>query len=264
MRMDVEPSDGFRKLNFLISNPPFPPETFANLLTLYCKHQYYDLAADVLAENSHLTFKFLSSELYEFLDATLMVQTAPEEAYRKFDDLSKKHIETLRGLTKNIQDARLQRDNEMIKKSLKQYDEALERYIPVLMAQAKIYWDRDHSPMVERIFRQCAQRDADPAPSHHRTPPPRPEPADWETDDASRLAQRPAQHPSEHGRSAEFCSEHEAWKLNVAHVFFLQETKYKEAIRCAPRPAPLPPSSLLVPRSSRSCPTPARADEAVR
>jgi len=185
MRMDTEPATGFRKLNFLINNPPFPPETFANLLLLYCKHQYYDLAADVLAENAHLTYKFLSSELYEFLDATLMVQTAPEEAYRKFDDLSKKHIDSLRGLTKNIQDARLQRDNDMIKRSLKQYDEALERYIPVLMAQAKIYWDREHYPMVERIFRQ----------------------------------------------SAEFCSEHELWKLNVAHVFFLQETKFKEAIR---------------------------------
>merc|ERR1711998_733762 len=101
--------------------------TFANLLLLYCKHQYYDLAADVLAENAHLTYRFLSSDLYEFLDATLMVQTAPAEAYRKFDDLSKKHIDSLRALTKNIRDARLQRDNEMIKRSLKLYDEALER-----------------------------------------------------------------------------------------------------------------------------------------
>ena len=114
-----------------------------------------------------------------------MVQTAPEEAYRKFDDLSKKHIDALRGLTKNIQDARLQRDNELIKRTLKLYDDALERYIPVLMAQARIYWDMEHYPMVEKIFRQ----------------------------------------------SAEFCSEHELWKLNVAHVFFLQETKFKEAIR---------------------------------
>ena len=33
------------------------------------------------------------------------------------------------------QDARLARDNEVIKASLKKYDEELERYIPVLMAQ---------------------------------------------------------------------------------------------------------------------------------
>ena len=130
MSMEAEPSQGFRKLNFLVNNPPCPPETFPNLLLLYCKHQYYDLAADGLAENAHLTYEYLTGELYEFLDATLMVQTAPAEAYRKFDDLSKKHIDALRGLTKNIQDARLNRDNEAIKKSLKSYDDALERYIP--------------------------------------------------------------------------------------------------------------------------------------
>ena len=31
-------------------------------------------------------------------------------------------------------------------------------------------------------------------------------------------------------QSAEFCSEHEVWKLNVAHVFFLQD-KFSDAIR---------------------------------
>ena len=32
-------------------------------------------------------------------------------------------------------------------------------------------------------------------------------------------------------QSAEFCADHEIWKLNVAHVFYVQENKYKEAIR---------------------------------
>merc|ERR1719281_1745413 len=31
-------------------------------------------------------------------------------------------------------------------------------------------------------------------------------------------------------QSAEFCSEHDVWKLNVAHTFFMQQNKYKEAI----------------------------------
>lgn len=185
VHMDDDPSTGFRKLNFLLSNPPFPPETFGNLLLLHCKFGYYDLAADILAENTHLTYKFLSTELFEYLDASIMVQTSPEEAYRKYDDLTNKHIDQLRKLTKSIQDARISRDNDTIKQSLKEYDEALERYIPVLMAMAKIYWDRENYPMVERLFRQ----------------------------------------------SAEFCSEHDVWKLNVAHVFFMQETKFKEAIR---------------------------------
>jgi tetratricopeptide repeat protein 30 len=183
--MEENPSDGFRKLNFLLSNNPCPPVTFGNLLLLYCKYEYYDLAADVLAENAHLTFKHLDGELYEFLEAVIMQQTSPAEAYRKFDELSNKHIDYLRKLTKQVQDARLARDNDGVKRAIKDYDDALERYIPVLMALAKIYWDREHYQMVEKIFRQ----------------------------------------------SAEFCSEHDTWRLNVAHTFFMQETKFKEAIR---------------------------------
>ncbi len=49
-------------------------------------------------------------------------------------------------------------------------------YIPVLMAQAKIYWEKEDYAQVETIFR----------------------------------------------KSVEFCSEHDVWKLNVAHVLFMQ------------------------------------------
>lgn len=62
INMDSDPTGGFKKLNFLLQSPPFPPETFANLLLLYCKptHGFYDLAADVLAENPQYASKFLS------------------------------------------------------------------------------------------------------------------------------------------------------------------------------------------------------------
>eukprot|EP00756_Hemistasia_phaeocysticola_P032202 Hpha_TRINITY_DN16397_c1_g11::TRINITY_DN16397_c1_g11_i1::g.62579::m.62579/K19683/TTC30, DYF1; tetratricopeptide repeat protein 30 len=185
VNMSDDPTSGFQKLKFLVQNPPFPPETFQNLLLFYCKYGYFDLAADVLAENAHLSFKFLAQPLYDFLDGLITQQTSPAEAYRKFDLLSAKHVETLRRLTKQIQDAKQEQNTEGVKKALKEYDEALEEYMPVLMAQARIYWDIENYAYVERIFRQ----------------------------------------------SAEFCSEHEVWKLNVAHVFYMQETKYVEAIR---------------------------------
>lgn len=57
------------------------------------------------------------------------------------------------------------------------------RYIPVLMAQAKIYWDMENYQQVEKVFR----------------------------------------------KSVEFCNDHDIWKLNVAHVLFMQENKFKEA-----------------------------------
>jgi tetratricopeptide repeat protein 30 len=138
-----------------------------------------------LAENAHLTFQYMSPELYEFLDASIMVQTSPEEAFRKYDVLTAKHIEALRKHTKAIQDARLAHDNEGVKAALKQYDDTLERYVPVLMCMARIYWERENYAQVEKIFRQAA----------------------------------------------EFASEHDCWKLNFAHVFFMQEGKYREAIR---------------------------------
>ncbi len=100
--MDGDPTGGFKKLNFLIQNPPFPPEAFANLLLLYCKYEYFDLAADILAENADLTYKFISQEDFEYIDALILSNASPEEAYRKFDILANKNIDSLRKITKNI------------------------------------------------------------------------------------------------------------------------------------------------------------------
>lgn len=83
------------------------------------------------------------------------------------------------------------RDNDAIKKAINEYDDALEAYIPGLMAMGAIYWDMEHYSAVEKIFRQ----------------------------------------------SAEFCSEHETWKLNVAHTFFMQVrcSKFDSIRMCARR-----------------------------
>ncbi|KAM5324731.1 intraflagellar transport protein 70B-like [Glossophaga mutica] len=184
MNMDTRPTEGFEKLQFLLQQNPFPPETFGNLLLLYCKYEYFDLAADVLAENAHLTYKFLTPYLYDFLDAMITCQTAPEEAFIRLDGLAGTLTEQLRRLTIQVQEARHSRDDEAAKKAVNAYNDILEKYIPVLMAQAKIYWNLENYPVVEKIFR----------------------------------------------KSVEFCSDHDVWKLNVAHVLFMQENKYKEAI----------------------------------
>ncbi|XP_051478762.1 tetratricopeptide repeat protein 30B-like [Apus apus] len=183
MNMDSQPTEGFEKLQFLLLQSPCPPETFGNLLLLYCKHQYYDLAADVLAENSRLTYKLLTPYLYNFLDAIITCQTAPEEAFHKLDDAAGTLTEQLRKLAKQVQEARQNWDEEAVKKAVSEHSETLDKYVPVLMAQAKIYWDMKNYTMVEKIFH----------------------------------------------KSVEFCNEHEVWKLNVAHVLFMQN-KYKEAI----------------------------------
>ena len=87
-------------------------------------------------------------------------------------------------MTKQVKDARANHEEDYVKKFVNDYDSAVEKYIPVLMAQAKIYWDMENYLMVEKIFR----------------------------------------------KSIEFCNEHDVWKLNVAHVLFMQESKFKESI----------------------------------
>ncbi|XP_063221805.1 intraflagellar transport protein 70A isoform X2 [Bacillus rossius redtenbacheri] len=183
MNMEARPMEGFEKLQFLLQQNPFPPETFGNLLLLYCKYEYYDFAADVLAENAHLTYKYLTPYLYSFLDALITQQTSPEEAYRKFDEIASRHTDTLRKLTKQVQEAKENHDEDSLKRAIGEYEDALERYIPVLMAQAKVYWDMENYAQVEKIFR----------------------------------------------KSVDFSNDNDTWKLNVAHVLFMQENKFKEA-----------------------------------
>jgi tetratricopeptide repeat protein 30 len=60
------------------------------------------MAADILAENSDLTYKSISTEDFEFIDALILSSASPEESYRKFNTLANKHIDTLRKITKNI------------------------------------------------------------------------------------------------------------------------------------------------------------------
>lgn len=128
MNMTDDPSAGFEKLGFLLQQVPCPRETFGNLLLLYIKYDYIDSAADILAENLQIASSTLSPYLYDFLDATLMKNASPEEAYKKFDDLANMHIDILRKLTKQVQEARVNHDEDLIKKVVVEYDEAVERY----------------------------------------------------------------------------------------------------------------------------------------
>uniref|UniRef100_A0A1B6E2P5 Tetratricopeptide repeat protein 30 n=1 Tax=Clastoptera arizonana TaxID=38151 RepID=A0A1B6E2P5_9HEMI len=157
MNIENKTSEGFEKLQFLLRQNPFPPETLGNLLILYCKFQYYDLVADVMAENSHLTYKYLSPFLHSFLDGLITQQSSPEEAYRKFDEISSRYTEILRKTSKRVQEARALQDDAVVKKTVGEYEDTLERYIPVLMAQAKIYWDMEQFNQVENIFHKSVE-----------------------------------------------------------------------------------------------------------
>ena len=75
-------------------------------------------------------FALCLQEAQEFLEAAMLSASAPEEAFQRFDVLAARHAEALRQLTKKVQDARVSRDTEALKRAVIAYEEALEAYIP--------------------------------------------------------------------------------------------------------------------------------------
>lgn len=57
-------------------------------------------------------------DLADFLEATIARGSSPEEAFRRYDQLAGRHVEALRGLTKQIQDARHGSNSDAIKKAI--------------------------------------------------------------------------------------------------------------------------------------------------
>ena len=65
--VDQNSADSIKKLNFLLQNSLFPPETFQNLLFLYCKHSFFDLAGDLIQEHPQYCDSLLDKDDLEFV-----------------------------------------------------------------------------------------------------------------------------------------------------------------------------------------------------
>jgi tetratricopeptide repeat protein 30 len=70
--------------------------------------------------------------IYEFIEAKIVQQTAPEAAFKKFEDLAGTLIEQLRRLVKEVQENRRSQKDEQVKKKVQEYDATLEKYLFLL------------------------------------------------------------------------------------------------------------------------------------
>lgn len=183
--MDDDPSAAFNKLNFLLGQDPPLSETFRNLLIGYCKFEYYSFAADLLAENAELAMKTVGKPMLDFLDAVLLTATSKEESYRKFDELCKAKGDILRRVMRLIEDARKTQDDQQQTQQTLEFEANVGELVPILMSQAKIFWDLGKYDLVE-----CLQM-----------------------------------------KYMDFCLDNRTWKLNLAHTYFMQQTKMAEAIQ---------------------------------
>jgi tetratricopeptide repeat protein 30 len=71
----------------------------------------------------------MDAYIYEFIEAKIVQQTAPEAAFKKFEELAGTLIEQLRRLVKEVQENRRSQKDEQVKKKVQEYDATLEKYL---------------------------------------------------------------------------------------------------------------------------------------
>ncbi|KAH3764972.1 tetratricopeptide repeat protein 30A [Pelomyxa schiedti] len=156
IHMDENPRENFLKMEHVVNLLPSMPDVFGNLLLLNCQYGRYSDAQELL---NGTTFRRdqLDPELVQFLDALLAQETSPQESFSKLEVLGTKHTEALRKLSKQVQTARLHRDTAEVRAATKACEVESAKYIPVLMHQAKIFWDLNDYTTVEKILRQAVE-----------------------------------------------------------------------------------------------------------
>lgn len=154
---DQDVNASFDKMKFLLSNPPFPPVTFKNILTLYCKHGYQDVAADILAENSELAYDLLSQDVNDFFGASIMSMESPDGAIPKFQITCKKLSASIRSLVKTLDDAKNSGNSDEAHTIESDIAKKIDILLCNVMAQASIYWEREDYSMVEHLLTNHAE-----------------------------------------------------------------------------------------------------------
>lgn len=171
--IQTDPSMCVRKLQFLITQPPFPVEAFTNLISIYVQHGLFDLAADLIAENRSLALTTLDPDKLSFFETVVGSAAGPEESYSKLETLKNRYASALRRICDEITQARgragkggraggaggggggtkqqggfnstalknMSRAEIAVNTLLQQYEAKLSLFIPMVMWQAGILYD---------------------------------------------------------------------------------------------------------------------------
>ncbi|KAI3387051.1 hypothetical protein SNEBB_001270 [Seison nebaliae] len=155
--VDEESEESLDKLEHLLQIADSPKEVFQNLLIIYLKFELYDMAGDVCANNPELEKECLTPAFQKYFDAIITKQTSQEDAYVKLERIAKGYFEDLRNVTNEVKTAKSRRRNEVSNIAAARYDQVIKQYIPILMAQAKIYWDAKNYAVVEKLFKNSLE-----------------------------------------------------------------------------------------------------------
>jgi len=197
INIEEDPSIGIQKLEFLLSNQCMIPETLSNLLTFYISHGQDNLAGETFERNKHLAQELLPPDAFAYFDAVMMSHTCPDDAFSMLETQISQYAPKLRSgksdLSKAIKSvsarpnkpatsvrpntAAERKGHRALAVATKEFEAILDRYIPVLMLQARLYWEKEEYLRAEQILR----------------------------------------------KSAIFCHDRDAWRMNMGHIMFAQK-----------------------------------------
>ncbi|CAI2360637.1 unnamed protein product [Moneuplotes crassus] len=147
-------AESIKKMNHLLNECLFPPETFQNLLFLYCKYFFYDLANELIHENPKYCQKLIEKDDLEYISTLILQQRDPKEAcinYQKLLNEYRISITNLKSKLEDLPERSLERNSISIRISA-----LTEKYVAVLTNQAKISWDNKDYNNVEALFKESA------------------------------------------------------------------------------------------------------------
>ena len=159
---EQDPRVAIVKLEYLLSNQPFPPETLGNLLTFYLSHGQQNEAAEMFARNKQLAKEVLTSDGYEYFDASFLAVHSPVDAAAALESLLARIAPKLRQGQKDIVKAHSSKPKtsatlrrpvtarpttaaersaaSSIANANREYDSVLDSYVPALMLRAMFEW----------------------------------------------------------------------------------------------------------------------------
>ncbi len=161
VNIDDDPALGIERLKLLLAEDSFPPEVLGNLITLYLSHGKDDLANETLEANKQLAREIISPELLSYLEAAIMTSSYPNEAIPMLEKIASEYTPKLKEQMKKITDAvtasRNEQESSLILSATKEYDALLDNYMPILMLQARIFWDKKEYAVAEQILENSVE-----------------------------------------------------------------------------------------------------------
>ena len=147
-------ADSIKKMSHLLRDWLFPPETFQNLLFLYWKYYFYDIASELIAENPKFCQKLIEKDDYDYIATLIIQQTDPKLACVKYQELLNEYRINITNLKSKLNE--LSEESREARSIQNKIWSLTDKYVAVLTNQAKIYWDNKDYSNVELMFKESS------------------------------------------------------------------------------------------------------------